>query len=75
MVAKQFTGVAGVAADRLARAFGLGDSAADVATVFELHPAFHPRTYVDWSVELDGDVEFVRDNLIHGVRKMPLALA
>ena len=56
MVAKQFTGVAGVAADRLARAFGLGDSAADVATVFELHPAFHPRTYVDWSVELDGDV-------------------
>jgi hypothetical protein len=56
MVAKQFTGVAGVAAHRLARAFDLGDSAADVATVFELHPAFHPRTYIDWSVELEGDV-------------------
>jgi len=56
IVAKQFTGIAGVAADRLARAFHLGDSAADVATVFELHPAFHPRAYVDWNVELDGDV-------------------
>ena len=55
-VAQQFTGVAGVAAERLARAFDLGDSAADVATVFALHPAFHPRTYVDWSVELHDDV-------------------
>jgi cholest-4-en-3-one 26-monooxygenase len=27
------------------------------------------------SIELEGDVEFVRDNLIHGVRKMPLALS
>jgi hypothetical protein len=27
------------------------------------------------SISLDGDVEFVRDNLIHGVRKMPLALS
>jgi len=55
-VAQQFTGVAGVAAERLARAFDLGGSAADVATVFALHPAFHPRTYVDWSVELHDDV-------------------
>ena len=55
-VAQQFTGVAGVAAERLARAFDLGDSAADVATAFALHPAFHPRTYVDWSVELHDDV-------------------
>jgi len=55
IVAKQFTGVAGVAAARLARAFGLGDAPADVATVFELHPAFHPRTYVDWKVRLDGE--------------------
>jgi hypothetical protein len=56
MVAKQFTGVAGVVAARLARAFELGDSAADVATVFELHPAFHPRAYVNWSVEVSDDV-------------------
>ncbi len=27
------------------------------------------------NIALDGDVEFVRDNLIHGVRKMPLALS
>jgi len=55
-VAKQFTGVAGVAALRLGDAFGLGDAAADVATMFELHPAFHPRSYVDWNVTLDGEV-------------------
>jgi hypothetical protein len=55
IVAKQFTGVAGAAAERLVSAFGLGDSAADMATLFELHPAFHPRAYVKWSVELDGD--------------------
>ncbi|MBV8957295.1 MAG: hypothetical protein JOZ37_20130 [Actinobacteria bacterium] len=53
---KQFTGVAGVVAERLRRAFGLGTSATDVATVFSLHPAFHPRTYVDWRAEVDGDV-------------------
>jgi hypothetical protein len=52
---QQLTGVGGVMAERLRRAFDLGTTAADVATVFELHPAFHPRRYVDWQVELDGD--------------------
>jgi hypothetical protein len=52
---RQATGVGGVVADRLRRAFDLGTTAADVATIFELHPAFHPRAYVDWQVELDGD--------------------
>jgi hypothetical protein len=51
---KQGTGVAGVVAERLRRALGLGDRAADVATAFELHPAFRPRSYVDWQVRLDG---------------------
>jgi hypothetical protein len=55
-VAKQFTGVAGVTAERLASAFELGDSALDVASAFELHPAFYPRSYVDWKVGVDGDV-------------------
>ena len=55
IVAKQFTGVAGVAAVRLVRALGLGNAAADLATVFDLHPAFHPRTYVDWTVALGDD--------------------
>jgi hypothetical protein len=53
---KQLTGVAGVAADRLTRAFALGADAADVATVFSLHPAFRPAAYVTWTVTLDGDV-------------------
>ncbi len=53
---QQFAGVAGVAAERLRRAFGLGSTAADVATVFALHPAFHPAAYVDWRVALDGGV-------------------
>jgi hypothetical protein len=53
--AKQLTGVAGVAAERLRRAFGLGTSAEDLATVFDLHPAFRPRSYVDWQVAVDDE--------------------
>ncbi len=53
---KQLTGVAGVTAERLKRAFGLGDTVDDVATVFSLHAAFRPAAYVDLQVEVDGDV-------------------
>jgi hypothetical protein len=53
--AKQFCGVAGVAAERLRRAFALGGSAADVATALQLHPAFRPRSYTGVAVEVDGD--------------------
>ena len=53
---RQLTGVAGVAADRLRRAYGLGSDVADVATVFALHPAFRPAAYVSWQVVVDGDV-------------------
>jgi hypothetical protein len=53
---KQLTGVAGVAADRLKRAYGLGGGVEDVATVFSLHPAFRPAAYVNWQVAVDGDV-------------------
>jgi hypothetical protein len=53
---RQLTGVAGVAADRLKRAYGLGTDAVDVATVFGLHPAFRPAAYVSWRVTLDGDL-------------------
>jgi hypothetical protein len=52
---RQFTGVAGVASERLARAFRLQDDVTDIATVFDLHPAFHPRGYVDWRVTEAGD--------------------
>ncbi len=53
--AKQLTGVAGVAADRLKRAFALGADAEDLATVFALHPAFRPASYVSWQVTVEGD--------------------
>ncbi len=52
--AKQLAGVAGVTAERLKRAFGLGESAEDVATVFSLHPAFRPAAYVNWEVAVEG---------------------
>ncbi len=54
-LARQLTGVAGVASARLADAFGLGDRATDVATAFSLHPAFHPRSYVAWDVGVEDD--------------------
>ena len=54
-VIRQFIGIAGWTAERLVRAFDLGSAPVDVATVFELHPAFRPRAYVDWSVELQDD--------------------
>jgi len=57
ILARQFTGVAGLVAGRLARALGASADAAGVATVLELHPAFAPRDYVD--VWVDGDGETV----------------
>ncbi len=55
ILAEQFTGVAGVVAGRLRDAFDLSGDAAGLAEVFDLHPAFRPRSYVDWRVEVDGD--------------------
>lgn len=55
IVGKQFAGTAGVAAGRVKAALGLGSDAWDVATVFALHPAFGPSSYIDWSVSIDGD--------------------
>lgn len=51
----QWIGAAGVGAYRLKRAFGLGETIEDVATVFQLHPHFQPRSYVDLRVVLQGD--------------------
>ncbi len=48
--AHQATGVAGLAAKRLARMLGT----TDVVRVLRLHPAFHPRAYVDMTIE-EGD--------------------
>jgi hypothetical protein len=53
--ARQMVGVAGVAAERLKRAFGLGATADDLATVCSLHPAFRPPSYVSWQVTVIDD--------------------
>jgi hypothetical protein len=52
---KQWTGIAGLTAERLQRAMKIeGDGIDAVAKIFQLHPAFHPRSYVDFRVELTG---------------------
>lgn len=66
--AKQFAGISGLTAERLRAAFGWGSDLSDIAQVLELHPAFHPREYIDFRVEFDagagdGEVE-VEDQLV-----------
>jgi hypothetical protein len=52
----QFTGIAGLTADRLRTAMAVdGDDAVTVAKLFQLHPCFHPRTYVDLRVDVVDD--------------------
>lgn len=52
---KQWTGIAGLTAERLQRAMKIdGDGIESVAKIFQIHPAFHPRTYVDFRVEVTG---------------------
>lgn len=50
---KQLAGVGGVTAQRLRAAFDLGDDLLSIASVLELHPAFLPRSYVDFTIEVD----------------------
>ncbi|MFE6863852.1 hypothetical protein [Nocardia sp. NPDC057668] len=44
---KQFAGIAGLTAERLRTALGLGDDLAALARVLRLHPALNPSAYVD----------------------------
>ena len=50
---QRFTGIAGVAAARLKRALGLGSDRESIAKLLGLHPAFHPRAYIDVRVSPD----------------------
>jgi len=53
--AAQWTGIAALTAERLRSALGIeGDDIEAVAKVFQLHPCFHPRSYVDLRVEVTG---------------------
>jgi hypothetical protein len=54
---QQWVGIAGVAAERVTAALGL-DATGGVdalAKLFQVHPAFHPRAYIDLHVERAGD--------------------
>jgi hypothetical protein len=55
---QQWTGIAGLAAERLQRAMQIGgDGPEAIAKVFQIHPCFHPRDYVDLRVAVeDGGV-------------------
>ncbi len=52
---RMWIGAAGLAANRLKRALDLGDGIGAIATLFQLHPHFLPRTYVDLNVEVQDE--------------------
>jgi hypothetical protein len=53
--ASQWTGIAALTAERLREPLGIaGDDIEAVAKLFQIHPCFYPRTYVDFRVELTG---------------------
>jgi len=53
--ARQWTGIAALTAERLRSVLGIGDGGIEsIAKIFQLHPCFHPRTYVDFRVEITG---------------------
>ena len=56
IASQQWVGIAGLAAERVATAMGIeGDDANAIAKLLQLHPAFHPRAYVDFHVARAGD--------------------
>lgn len=48
---KQFTGIAGVASERIRACLGLGTGLEALAEVLRVHPALNPRHYTDVEVE------------------------
>jgi hypothetical protein len=52
---RQWTGSAALGAHRLRKALAIeGDGIDAIAKIFQLHPHFHPRSYVDFRVDLTG---------------------
>lgn len=51
----QLVGAAGVTAERLHGALGLGHSPADLAELFRVHPLFRPHSYVTTTIEPAAD--------------------
>lgn len=53
--AGQWTGIAALTAERLRAPLGLtSDDIESIAKIFQMHPCFHPRSYVDFRVEVTG---------------------
>jgi hypothetical protein len=53
--AGQWTGIAALTAERLRAPLGIaGDDIEAVAKIFQMHPCFHPRSYVDFRVDVTG---------------------
>ena len=53
--AGQWTGIAALTAERLRAPLGIvGDDIDSIAKIFQIHPCFHPRSYVDFRVEITG---------------------
>jgi hypothetical protein len=59
----QFTGIAGLTAERLVAVLGLGSSLGDLAHLLEVHPALRPAGYVDARVSLAEDGSSLRLDL------------
>jgi hypothetical protein len=50
---EQWEGIAALTALRMMRAFSIvGEDAAAIAKLFQVHPTFHPRAYVDFRVSM-----------------------
>jgi len=55
LAAEQWTGIAALTAERLREPLGItGDDIESIAKVFQMHPCFQPRTYLDLRVEVTG---------------------
>jgi hypothetical protein len=55
IAARQWVGIAGVAAERVLAAMAVSGGDLDaIAKLFQLHPSFHPRDYIDLHVERGG---------------------
>jgi hypothetical protein len=53
---RQWIGAAAIGALRVRKALGIeGDGIESIAKVFQLHPHFHPRSYIDLKVEITGE--------------------
>ena len=51
---EQWTGIAGLTAERLVKALAIEDDGASaIAKIFQVHPCFHPRDYIDLRVAIE----------------------